>query len=543
MSDFAEGKKAAMSRLQSVQDRLNGIQGKYCLEFQDIQDKLAAGMQNLVKEKFRLAFFGSFSDGKSSLLSALTQRIDIDIAPQPSTDRLNTYEFGDYFIVDTPGLFSEQQMHDELTRKFISEANVVIFTVDAVNPLRESHRKILRWLMADLQKMDATIFVLNKMDSVADLEDDAAFESAATVKKIALRETLGRHLEVASNPVAVAVAADPYGLGLAHWLEHEQEYFRLSRIGSLVQALNTFVEQAKEDLLIRAGESVLNEAVLNAAARLETAAEQADKEAQTLQKELENLEETYSRLNAEINRKNADIREELVSFRENILAHLQGATDVKGLREIVNMKIGTDGGILEEKVDLIVRKHSGDLVEQERRLFLEVEQSLGSLEAAGEELRRHLEKAGVVVGEKILGATPRQLADGVLRFRDMLAKTGWVIKFKPYGALKWAKRIANFGKILKALPILMEVLQIASKSYQGLKFEKERQKIEAEISQLFKDILDEFSFENYRKVYFPQAIELPQTLQFIGNQKQGYVKAAKNMRQAVAEIRQLVPSG
>ncbi|MEN3039586.1 MAG: dynamin family protein, partial [Candidatus Kryptonium sp.] len=154
-------------------------------------EKVDRSINNINKEKIAMALFGAFSDGKSSVVSAITKNFNIRIAPEPTTDRVTFYEYENFFIVDTPGTFSHNNLHDEETRKYISEANVILFVVDAVNPIKDSHKDLVKGVLIDMKKLENTIFVLNKMDSVVmDLEDEEEYKEKTEIKKKALLDML-----------------------------------------------------------------------------------------------------------------------------------------------------------------------------------------------------------------------------------------------------------------------------------------------------------------------------------------------------------------
>ena len=58
-----------------------------------------------------------------------------------------------------------------------------MYVVDAKNPIKDSHKETVRWIMQDLHKIETTIFVINKMDSVADITDENDFRKIAEIKK------------------------------------------------------------------------------------------------------------------------------------------------------------------------------------------------------------------------------------------------------------------------------------------------------------------------------------------------------------------------
>ena len=254
-------KEKILNKLKNLSNELILIQKEYNVDVSGLLKKINNAIKNIENQKFSIAFFGAFSDGKSTILSALTNRLDIKISPKPTTDKIEVYDFEDYEIIDTPGLFSENLMHDELTKKYISEANVVLYTVDPVNPLKESHIKTVKWILKDLNKINSTIFVINKMDEVADLEDDEDFKKNAQIKKEVVLDMINE-ITGYKNVKVVAISADPYGQGLEFWQENIEEYKKLSRIEELEKLLNEFIDKYKDDLIVQMGVSVIKDTIL-----------------------------------------------------------------------------------------------------------------------------------------------------------------------------------------------------------------------------------------------------------------------------------------
>ncbi|WPL17416.1 GTPase Era [Thiorhodovibrio winogradskyi] len=119
-----------------------------------------------------VAFLGTFSDGKSCLAGLMAEQYEIPIGFGPTTRTISELRTDKYVFIDTPGLFSSYTEHDGIALKYIARASAIIFVVSPVNPLKKSHTDTIRWLVNDLKAGRRIIFAINKMDEVADLEDD-----------------------------------------------------------------------------------------------------------------------------------------------------------------------------------------------------------------------------------------------------------------------------------------------------------------------------------------------------------------------------------
>ncbi|MCF6157602.1 MAG: labile enterotoxin outputA [wastewater metagenome] len=248
IESFIEKKQELLGKLKRLNEKFYEFENSYELDLSELKAKVNELTENLAKEKFSIALVGAFAEGKSTIVSAITERLDIKIAPEPSTCDIMRYEYDDWLIVDTPGLFSEKLLHDELTRKYISEANIVIYTLDPVNPLKNSHQVTIKWLLSDINKINSTIFVINKMDERADLEDEEDYKRISDIKIEVVVDTLKQIIELKSLPKIVCVSGDPYGYGLKHWFENLNEYKKLSRIENLCNEINRFIKSARDRL-------------------------------------------------------------------------------------------------------------------------------------------------------------------------------------------------------------------------------------------------------------------------------------------------------
>ena len=189
-------KQSVLDRLTQLRRSLHQLEG-LCLGVQDDLVKLDAAVGTIASDVLRIALLGAFSDGKTSVVAGWLGRVmdDMNIDMDESSDRLSIYRPmglpGHCEIVDTPGLFGdkeqtvegEQVLYADLTKRYISEAHLVLYVVDATNPLKDSHSDVVRWLLRDLNKLDATIFVINKMDEVTDLTQDDLFSQQAAIKR------------------------------------------------------------------------------------------------------------------------------------------------------------------------------------------------------------------------------------------------------------------------------------------------------------------------------------------------------------------------
>ena len=156
------------------------------LELSDVAEKIKSAIRSARAGKTRIVMLGSFSDGKTSavagMLGELHDSMKIDVAE--SSDEITVYQLSPLpageglgeglQFVDTPGLFGTKEKEidgqqircSEITRRYISEAEVVVYVCDAVLPLKDSHKESLRLVLRDFKKLPVTIFVINRVHNL-----------------------------------------------------------------------------------------------------------------------------------------------------------------------------------------------------------------------------------------------------------------------------------------------------------------------------------------------------------------------------------------
>lgn len=100
--------------------------------------------------------YGVYNAGKSTLINTLLGREEAATDDVPLTDRVTAYQWGQYSIIDTPGVDAPID-HENVTRAQMLKADAVIFVVDPVGTAEEA--KTLSVLM-DLQQEGKQVFLV-----------------------------------------------------------------------------------------------------------------------------------------------------------------------------------------------------------------------------------------------------------------------------------------------------------------------------------------------------------------------------------------------
>ncbi|GAB0055139.1 hypothetical protein YGH035_09570 [Helicobacter pylori] len=121
----------------------------------------------------------------------------------------------------------------------------------------------MNWLFRTLNLLFRTIFVISRFDEEADIEDEEDYNKRFETKKENVQNRLNDLISLSEKEreglSIVAVAANPFGWGLKHWLEHKEEFQKLSHIKTLQDATQqkikenggklTIIEEAKKSAI------------------------------------------------------------------------------------------------------------------------------------------------------------------------------------------------------------------------------------------------------------------------------------------------------
>lgn len=203
-----------------------------------------------------VAFVGQYSAGKSTIISGLTGRRDIRIDADIATDKTTNYDWNGIKLIDTPGLFTDRQDHDETTYEAINKSDLLVFcltymlfdSLTAENFKKLAYEKGYRWKM---------MLVINKMS------DEAGEEEQKIVNyRTSLADAL-KPYSLDEFPICFIDAKD-----YCEGIDGKDDFLtEISRFSTFIDALNQFVERrgslARFDTPVRIALSCVDEAQLS----------------------------------------------------------------------------------------------------------------------------------------------------------------------------------------------------------------------------------------------------------------------------------------
>lgn len=460
--------------------------------------KLEHASQNLSNDKLKIALIGGFSEGKTSIAAAWMERLDkssMNISQQESSNEVKVYEVDDNFVlIDTPGLFgfkeqfnadiNAMEKYKDITRKYVSEAHLVLYVMNSTNPIKDSHKDDLNWLFRTLDLLPRTVFVLSRFDEVADVEDEASYAQHLQVKRSnvesRLRESIGASdAEVAALSI-VAVAANPFDMGTDYWLERIEQFKTLSHINNLQQATAgkiqssggsaVIVEQARKSVILDVLHKELPVAVENDQ-RLGEEVERLSGVSRTLSRQLDGAK-------GQIGEVRIGLREFVTRYFSGLIMRTEGLTQ-ETFKEFFEREIGRDGVMvttrLQNEFDRQLNGVSQELSRMRLSFDSEIDHFNTNVINLGKQGVNYVIKGNLINNGSILAAR-----DGIISVAKTLGvDLGKALKFKPWGAVNLAK---NLNGLLSVAGLALE----AWDSY-------ERKKREDQFRQAIAEMVDNFN--------------------------------------------------
>lgn len=492
-----------LNKLGHILDELNDIG----IDVSDDLQKIASSIKAIDSDVLRIALLGAFSDGKTSVIASWLGKVmdDMKIDMDESSDQLTIYKpdgFPDKCeIVDTPGLFGDKEktvdgsqvMYEDITKRYISEAHLTLYVVDATNPLKESHSTIAKWILRDLNKLSSTVFVINKMDEVTDLTEQALFDEQAAIKKENLKSKLQRAANLTPAELAmlniVCIASNPNGRGLEYWFGKPVHYESRSRINDLKEMTSRIIKTNVPEMLIaKTGLDVVRDIVGKKLSLARTQLNELESFARQNQVESSRIKEDIQRGRAEVKRLAGELFNELQNIENQMLGRLRSIS-LEEIHSFLDEEIGyTDEGVgykMHLKIKTTIDRFFDMSSAVTSQISLDISRQLDSGESF---LNAMGEKAISSIGgalKSVSQLNPAVIKSTIFAARDVLGQvTGVAVKFKPWEATKLAGSISKWaGPAGAAFSLGTDIY----KAYKANELEQQLKEVKDDISKIIKD--------------------------------------------------------
>lgn len=504
----------------------------------DIKSKLNSSLQNLQGDKLKIALIGGFSEGKTSIAAAWLGKIDpgsMNISAAESSNSVKVYDIDDnYQLIDTPGLYGykkqvntniqEIEKYKDITKKYVSEAHIVLYVMNSKNPIKESHIDDLKWLFKELNLLPRTVFVLSRFDEVADVEDELDYQDKFKIKEQNVKERLtsilSLSLQETNNLHIVAVSANPFDEGVDYWMENREEFEQLSHIKHLQNATGEIVKNngGYNGLIEETRKSIISDILIKKIPEIE-------EKQLLLSKEMEKLNQIYEietgSLNViakKISNAKTNLRANFNGYFQDLIMQIQG-TSLETIGEFLVREIGDEGSIISSRINEHFQNETNQiniaLNTQAVNFNAEIDNvdtAVGSLSKKG---LNHLAKNIKLDGNTIKVARDGLVAGGKLIGLNLKE----ALKFKPWGAINLA---SNINKALPLIGIAVDAWDTWSQAKKQEQFQIAKKELIANFQKQQKEILELIDSDKFVKDFFPIYTELKAKIDEIKSVRQDH---------------------
>lgn len=489
-----------------------------------LKHKLDNAINTVAGEKLKVALVGGYSDGKTSIAAAWMEQLDkstMKISHQESSNEVRIYDVGsDFVLIDTPGLFGfKEQMnletqqiekYKDITKKYISEAHLVLYVMDPANPIKASHKDDLEWLFRSLNLLPRTVFVLSRFDEVADVESDADYRHNLTVKQNNVASRLMELVSLTPAEVAelsiVAVAANPFDMGTEHWLANLEQFKTLSRIHTLQQATSGKIKEngGAVQVVEEAKHSIIRDVL---GKQLPLAIERD----QLIATELTRLDDMALHMKRQLNTTGgriSDVRISLRQFVSNYFSDLilqAKGVDIETYAEFFEREVGSNGVMISTRLQNEFERQLKSVTQEISSMRMGFDTEINHFNS----LTMQFGKQGVnflIKSKAINNTTILAARDGVVSAAKFIGlDLAKMLKFKPWGATNLAN---GLNGLFAALGLAIEAWDSWQKAERQEQFGKAITKMVNNFETQRDELLALINDEDFVSRFFSDYVEL-----------------------------------
>lgn len=532
--------KAQQARALKLLDRLQKFlaQGEEVGVDIDVslKNKLENAINMVAGEKLKVALVGGYSDGKTSIAAAWMEQMDkstMKISHQESSNEVRIYDVGsDFVLIDTPGLFGFKEQlnletyqiekYKDITKKYISEAHLVLYVMDPANPVKASHKDDLDWLFRSLNLLPRTVFVLSRFDEVADVEDDADYHHNLSIKQSNVASRLTELVNLtpteAQELAIVAVAANPFDMGTDHWLSNLEQFKALSRIHTLQHATAGKIKEngGAVQIVEEAKHSVICDVL---GTQLPLAVERD----QLMAAELTRLDDVAVRMSRQLvttRGRITDVRGRLRQFVTDYFSDLilqAKGVDMETFTEFFEREVGSDGVVVSSRLQTEFERQLKSVSQEISTMRLGFDTEVSHFNS----LTMQFGKQGVnflIKSKAINNSTILAARDGVVGAAKFIGlDLGKMLKFKPWGASNLAKGING---ALAALGLALEAWDSWERAKRQERFKEVIEKMVKNFNTQREELLALIDGDDFINRFFTDYVELQEDVNEISLQVQ-----------------------
>lgn len=523
------------------------------------------------EERLSIAFVGQYNAGKSSTIAALTgakfleqrtQQVEGEmklvevyeiegkellVGAQIMTNETDEYSWDGVRIIDTPGIYSGREDHDEKTLKILNEADLLVFVIsnELFNPQSAA---FFQRIIHDMNRSSQVLLVVNKMSR--------EMGTPAILEKSLLEVMEPHHPEVFHT--SYIDAYDYLDAMKETDLEEKEFLIEDSNFPAFLASLQKLIDKNEMNARLL---GPINKGI----EVVETSFDILSSEDLLELNMLELLQRKISSVKSSLTQFKNDYRSELTSLEYEVMMigesiiRLIGTTDDKNEfeRNIVDSErmiesaskktINQIQEILTENVEQLneelVNLQNSPLAKE---LFQSIEakqkkESLKSIEAIEKKDGQSILNHGPQLLNKVGGFAQKVSRDTVYNFVKVFGG-----KFKPWGAIKLTRTINKIGPVFAVFGTFMDAFLTFKEEKAEENYEKSLQEARIDARKKFQEIADDIVGEyevdikeNLVKIFLDEIKDIEEDQNKIRQEKTGKEDIAKQVGELLKDLKTL----
>ncbi len=496
-----------------------------------LKEKLTKAIQKTQNEKLKIVLIGGYSEGKTSIIAAWLGKKEenMNISNEESTNDILFYQPDDNIeLVDTPGLYGfkekninekDTERYKDVTKKYISEAHLVLYVMNPSNPIKASHKSELQWLFRDLNLLSRTIFVISKFDEIADIEDDEEYKQQFSIVRnnviTGLQHTICLHDDEAKNIILVAVATNPFGKNIEYWLNDIELFKQISHIDDLQSATTQVIKRngSFEKILQETQKSIIADVLCKQIPEIEKQNKQIESDVKEFEESTKRISKDIEKIKTRISNARNVLRDFASEYFTAIIMKLEG-TSLDTFTEFFEKNIGSEGILLNTEIEKVFEREIGSVMNDIGIVWRKYDEELSEFNNKISTYGKH--------GIKFLQSSNLINPQNIKYARDIVASIGNIIginlnkylKFQPWGAIKLAK---GANAVLAAFNLALEAYDSYQKQKREEEFREVKINIKSNLEKQRKEMLEMIKAEDFIDTFFSDYIKLEEELENIEN--------------------------
>ncbi|GAA8110208.1 hypothetical protein HpNP41_02260 [Helicobacter pylori] len=301
-------------------------------------------------------------------------------------------------------------------------------------------------------------------------------------------------------------------MGVKHWLEHKEEFQKLSHIKTLQDATQKKIKEngGKSTIIEESKKSVIQDVIYRQMPLAKQAQQEIKREMEYLNGMIEKRRKDLQNLNSEISQARANLREFIIRYFSDLILQVSG-TSLETFNDFAMREIGDEGINIETRVQNAFERETQGVSNEIAKIGTSFDADLNFFE-------KHAGTLGKI-GINFLKQSGFINANTIKLARDGIAAVGKIVgmdlafKFKPWGAVRLA---GNLNKALPLIGIAFEAWDSYNKYQKEQKFEKDKEEMKSYFEGQKKEILELINDETkFKQTCFPNALELEKAFQEI----------------------------